>query len=193
MYLAIKPRLLPGDIIRINSYCYIFLAHVLRFSSSRLSALYSLELCSVQIQCLFYIALTATGHVMIAQWENKCRSLSVLSMVRVMIAQWENKCYSLSDLSMALVMIAQWENECISLSTLSVAWVMIAQWENKCHRLSSLWPEFNSRQWQGISREFSLSDHTLPTFSEPALAARQKIPQSRLSGTTQPVKIEEEG
>jgi len=28
--------------------------------------------------------------IMIAQWENKCISLSVVSMARVMIAQWEN-------------------------------------------------------------------------------------------------------
>jgi len=38
-----------------------------------------------------------------------------------MIAQWENQCISLSVLSMARVMIAQWENECISLSALPVA------------------------------------------------------------------------
>ena len=38
-----------------------------------------------------------------------------------MIAQWENECISLSVLSVAWVMIAQWENECISLrSSLSV-------------------------------------------------------------------------
>jgi len=49
-----------------------------------------------------------------------------------MIAQWENECISLSVLSVARVMIAQWENECISLSVLSVARVMIAQWENPC-------------------------------------------------------------
>ena len=53
---------------------------------------------------------------MIAQWENECISLSVLSMARVMIIQWENECISLSVLSMAQVMKAQWENECISRS-----------------------------------------------------------------------------
>jgi len=42
-------------------------------------------------------------------------------MARVMIAQWDNECISLSVLSEARVMIAQWENECISLSVLSVA------------------------------------------------------------------------
>jgi len=40
-------------------------------------------------------------------------------MRAVMIAQWENECISLSILSVARVMIAQWENECISLSILS--------------------------------------------------------------------------
>jgi len=40
---------------------------------------------------------------MIAQWENECISLSVLSVARVMIAQWENECISLSVLSVALV------------------------------------------------------------------------------------------
>jgi len=73
-----------------------------------------------------------------------------LSMARVMIAQWENECISLSVLSMARVMIAQWENECISLSVLSMARVMIAQWENEC----------TSQPWRGISRDFSLADHT---------------------------------
>jgi len=58
---------------------------------------------------------------MIAQWENECISLSVLSMAWVMIAQWENECISLSVLPMAWVMITQWENECISLSVLSKA------------------------------------------------------------------------
>ena len=42
------------------------------------------------------------GRVMIAQWENECISLSVLSMARVMIAQWENGCISLSVLSVAV-------------------------------------------------------------------------------------------
>ena len=39
---------------------------------------------------------------MIAQWENECISLSVLSVVRVMIAQWENERVSLFVLSVAL-------------------------------------------------------------------------------------------
>ena len=58
------------------------------------------------------------GRVMRAQWENKCISLSVLTVARVMIAQRENECISLPVLSMARVMITQWENECISLSVL---------------------------------------------------------------------------
>jgi len=68
---------------------------------------------------------------MIAQWENECISLSVLSLTArhdssspwpgwVMIAQWENEFISLSVLSVARLMIAQWENECISLSVLSL-------------------------------------------------------------------------
>ena len=56
---------------------------------------------------------------MIAQRENECISLSVLSMAQVMIAQRVNECIALSVLSMARVMIAQRENECISLSVLS--------------------------------------------------------------------------
>jgi len=60
---------------------------------------------------------------MVAQWENECISLCVLSVTLVMIAQWENECISLSVLSVTLVMIAQWENECISLSVFSMAWV----------------------------------------------------------------------
>ena len=40
---------------------------------------------------------------MIAQWENECISLSVLSVARVIIAQWENECISPSVLSVALV------------------------------------------------------------------------------------------
>jgi len=43
------------------------------------------------------------------------KQLSLLIMgVPVMIAQWENECISLSVLSSARVMIAQWENECIT-------------------------------------------------------------------------------
>jgi len=37
---------------------------------------------------------------------------------------------------------------------------------------------------------FPLADHTLPTHPEPTL---QKVAQSPLNGTTQPVDIEEEG
>jgi len=40
-----------------------------------------------------------------------------------MIAEWENECISLSVLTVARVMIAQWENERLSLSVLPVAWV----------------------------------------------------------------------
>jgi len=61
------------------------------------------------------------GRVMIAQWENECISLSVLSMTWDMIAQWENESDSLSVLSMTWDMIAQWENESDSLSVLLVA------------------------------------------------------------------------
>jgi len=53
-------------------------------------------------------------------------------VVRVMIAQWENGCISLSVLSRARVMIAQWENGCISLAVLSIAGVQIptmAEWQ----------------------------------------------------------------
>jgi len=41
-----------------------------------------------------------------------------------------------------------------------------------------------------ISRDFSLADRTLPTGPEPAW---QKMAQSPLNGTTQPVDIKEEG
>jgi len=123
--------------------------------------------------------------VMIGQCENECISLSVLPVARVMIAQWENEWISLSILPVARDMIAQWENECISLSILPVARVMIAQWENECISLSSPWPGFNSRPWWSISTDFSLADHTLPTRLEPVL---QKMAQSPLNGTTQPVE-----
>jgi len=63
---------------------------------------------------------------MIAQWENECISLSVLSVARVIIAQWENESISLSVLSAARVMITQWENECISRSVLSVTQVQFS-------------------------------------------------------------------
>jgi len=43
---------------------------------------------------------------MIAQWENECISLSVLSVVRVMVAQWGNEYISLYVLPVARVMIA---------------------------------------------------------------------------------------
>ena len=40
---------------------------------------------------------------MIAQRENECISLSVLSVARIMIAQRETECISLSVLSVALI------------------------------------------------------------------------------------------
>jgi len=107
---------------------------------------------------------------MTAQWENESISLSVLSMARVMIAQCENECISLSVLPVARAMIAQWENECISLSVLSMARVQFP--------------------WWSISRDFCLADHPLPARPEPAW---QRMTQSFLNGTTQPVDIEEEG
>jgi len=54
----------------------------------------------------------------------------------------------------------------------------------------SLWPGFNARLWRIISRDFSLTDHNLPTRLEPLW---QKMVQSSLNGTTQPVGIQEEG
>jgi len=65
--------------------------------------------------------------------------------------------------------------------------MMIAQWNSS---LSSRWPGFNPHQLRSISRDFSLADHTLPTRPEPAW---QKIAQSPLNDTTQPVDSEEEG
>jgi len=51
-------------------------------------------------------------------------------------------------------------------------------------------PGFNSQPWGSISKEFYLADHTLPTRPEPAW---QKIPQSPVNGSTQPVDSEQEG
>jgi len=50
--------------------------------------------------------------------------------------------------------------------------------------------QFNSQPRRSISRDFSLADHTLPTRPEPAW---QKMAQSPLNDTTQPVDNEEEG
>jgi len=61
---------------------------------------------------------------------------------------------------------------------------------NESHCLSSPWPGFNSRPWRSISRDFCLACHNLSTRPEPA---RQKIVQSPLDGTTQPVEVEKEG
>jgi len=127
---------------------------------------------------------------MIAQWKNEWISQSVLSVTRVMIAQWENECISQSVLSVARVVTAQWENEWIPQSVLSVARVMIAQWENGCISLFSPWPRFNARQWLSITWDFSLVDHSVSTRPEPAW---QKMAQSPLNDTTQPVDSEEEG
>ena len=80
--------------------------------------------------------------VTIAQWENECISLSVLSVARVMIAQWENECISLSVLSVARVMIARWENECISLSVLSMARVQFPA-------VQGIFPWLITNTWRG--------------------------------------------
>jgi len=58
------------------------------------------------------------------------------------------------------------------------------------HCLSSPWPGFNSQPRRSISRDFSLTDRTLPTRPEPAW---YKMAQSPLNYTTQPVDSEEEG
>ena len=58
------------------------------------------------------------------------------------------------------------------------------------HCLSSLWPGFNSQPRRSISKDFSLADRILPTRPEPAW---QKMAQSPLNDTTQPVDSEEEG
>ena len=55
---------------------------------------------------------------------------------------------------------------------------MIAQWDSSLSVLPL------------ILRDFSLTDHTLPTHPEPAW---QKMAQSPLDDTTQPVDSEEEG
>jgi len=68
-------------------------------------------------------------------------------------------------------MIAQWENEFISLSFLSLARVQFPA---------------TVEYFKG----FSLADHTPPIRPEPA---RQKMAESLLNGTTQPVDTEEEG
>jgi len=128
---------------------------------------------------------------MIAQFENKYISLSVLPVVRVMIPQLENKYISLSVLPVVRVMIAQLEDKYISLSVLPVVRVMIAQLENKYISLSVL--PVARVQFQIVSeyfKGFSLADHTLPTRLVPAW---QKMALSPLNGTTQPVDIEEEG
>jgi len=44
-------------------------------------------------------------------------------------------------------------------------------------------PGFNSQPWQSISRDFSLTDHTLPTRPEPAW---QKMVQSPLNRSMAP-------
>jgi len=99
---------------------------------------------------------------MIAQWENDCTSLFVLSVARTMIAQGENDCTSLSVLSVAWTMIAQWENDCTSLFVLSVAWTMIAQWENEC--ISQ--PVFSMARAQFLA----LSQHGIKWFNLPLMA-----------------------
>jgi len=111
---------------------------------------------------------------MIAQWENECISLSVLSVARLMIAQWENECISLSVLFMARVMIAQWESECISLSVLSMGWVQSPVLTN-C--------------FKGFFPRGSRSANT----SRADVAAWQKMAQSPLNGTTQLVDTKEGG
>jgi len=68
---------------------------------------------------------------------------------------------------------------------------MIAQRENECFSPSVLFMArvpFPVIVFQ-LSRDFSVSDHTLPTRSEPAW---QKMTQSPLNSITQPVDIEEE-
>jgi len=65
---------------------------------------------------------------------------------------------------------------------------MIAQWDSSLSVLPVA--GFNSEPWQSILRDFSLAVHTLPTHPEPAW---QKMAQSPLNDTTQPVDSEEEG
>ena len=99
-----------------------------------------------------------------------------------MIAQWDS---SLSVLPVARVMIAQWD---ISLSVLPVARAMIARCDSSLSVLPVARVQFlaTAEYFKG----FSLADRTLPTRPEPAW---QKMAQSPLNDTAQPVDSEEEG
>ena len=67
----------------------------------------------------------------------------------------------------------------------SLCSVMIAQWNSSLSVLPVARVQFLS-----IPRNFFLADHTLPTRPEPAW---QKMAQSPLNDTTQPLDSEEEG
>jgi len=64
---------------------------------------------------------------------------------------------------------------------------MIAQWDSSLSVLPVARVQFPATS---ISRDFSLADRTLPTRPEPVW---QKMAQSPLKDTTQPVDSEEEG
>jgi len=75
---------------------------------------------------------------------------------RVMIAQWENECISLSVLSVARVMIAQWESECISLSVLSMARV---QFPAVAKSFKGFFPGWSHRLGEEMGTAKSLQAH----------------------------------
>jgi len=66
---------------------------------------------------------------------------------------------------------------------------MIAQWDSSLSVLPVTRVQFPQPR-RSISRDFHLADRTLPTRPEPAW---QKMAQSPLNDTTQPVDSEEEG
>jgi len=92
-------------------------------------------------------------------------------VMSAIIVQWENKCFSLSVLSVARVITAQWENECFSVSVLSVDWAMITRWEIvSCCHLRGPGP-ISCCAWRNISREFLWQI----ALCQPALSRRKNI------------------
>jgi len=65
--------------------------------------------------CLYLINYSSVNSLRSSLFEVRPFQFSIY-LLSLMIAQWENECISLSVLSVARVMIAQWENEWIYLT-----------------------------------------------------------------------------
>jgi len=115
------------------------------------------------------------------------RSMTMCFLKSALIASYRTAARALTPERVSLLFskCSKLKCEIIIWAWLYVESVMIAQWNSSLSVLPVA--QVQSPPRRSISRDFSLTDHTLST------SQWQKLAQSPLNGTTQPVDSEEEG